>query len=196
MLLIAQSEVSIETASQAFSFADWAVVGVYGLILIVSGIYFNRKEQKDTSDYFLGGHSMPAWAVAVSIMATTLSAATFIGVPDISFKSDWRYLLFQLGAIIAVITVAIAFIPVFYKANVTTIYELLGQTFGSSTQTTAGWMFMVGRVFASGARAGRNRTLARRGSYDSAVIFTGIIEIPAHNWESPEIGPARGPEVG
>ncbi|MBX3380882.1 MAG: sodium:solute symporter [Phycisphaeraceae bacterium] len=131
---------------------DWAVLGIYLLALAVSGFAFARREQKDTGDYFLGGRRMPVWAVALSIIASSLSVATFIGVPQIAYETNITYLLTNLGGLIAVMIVAVWFIPAFYRANVTSIYELLGQRLGEGAKKAASATFMLGRVFASGAR--------------------------------------------
>lgn len=161
-----------------FTIIDWCVIIGYMLILVISGFYFNRKTQTNTTDYFLGGRGMPTWAVAMSLMATTLSAATFIGVPDIAYKGDWRYLLFQVGAFVAVVIVALKFIPVFYRENVTSVYELLGHRFGESARTAASCMFMIGRVLASGSRifmAALPLSLIMFGDFATFHVATAIL---------------------
>lgn len=131
---------------------DWIVLGTYLLVLAASGVAFARRKQKDTSDYFLGGRRMPVWAVALSIIASSLSVATFIGVPQIAYETNLTYLLTNLGGLIAIVIVAVWFIPAFYRANVTSIYELLEQRMGEGAKKAASATFMIGRVFASGAR--------------------------------------------
>jgi SSS family solute:Na+ symporter len=61
---------------------DWLVFATYGLVLLASGWFFNRKSA-NSKDYFLGGNSMPVWVVAISVLATSQSAATFLGGPDL-----------------------------------------------------------------------------------------------------------------
>jgi len=131
---------------------DWLVLAAYLLILLVTGVLFSRREQKNTDDYFLGGRRMPVWAVALSIIASSLSVATFIGVPQFGFGGDLTYLSTNLGGLIAILIVAFVFIPAFYRANVTSIYELLDHRLGHAAKTAASATFMIGRVFASGAR--------------------------------------------
>ena len=60
---------------------DWIVLASYFALLIGSGFWFSRRKIQDTQDYFLANRSMPVWAVALSILATAQSAATFVGVP-------------------------------------------------------------------------------------------------------------------
>lgn len=139
-------------ATARFGAWDWGVVGAYLALLLVSGIWFARKEPAGASEYFLAGRRMPSWAVAFSIIASSLSVATFIGVPELAYKGDLTYLSTNIGGLLAVVVVAYVFIPAFYKHDVTSIYELLERRFGVGAKRAASATFMVGRVFASGAR--------------------------------------------
>jgi SSS family transporter len=139
-------------AATSFGLADWLVLGAYLALLVGTGIWFSRRELKTTSEYFLAGRRMPMWAVAVSIIATSLSAATFVGAPEQSYKGDLTYLSTNIGGLIAVVIVAWFFIPAFYRNNCTTVYELLEKRFGTGSKHATSAAFMVGRLFASGAR--------------------------------------------
>jgi SSS family transporter len=131
---------------------DWAVLLGYLIVLIVTGVVFSRRRQHDTREYFLAGRKMPVWAVAASIIATAISAATFIGLPEQSYTGDTTFLSASIGQVIAAIIIATVFIPAFYRHNVSTVYQLLEYRFGEPTKLTASGMFMIGRVFADGAR--------------------------------------------
>ncbi|QDP02148.1 sodium:solute symporter [Thalassotalea sp. PS06] len=135
-----------------FATADWIVFAVYVLVMISTGWYFNRQKSANTDEYFLGGHKMPVFLVAISVLATSQSAATFLGGPDQGYRNDLSYLATNIGAFIAAFFVAFYLIPKFYQSNVTTVYELLSQRFGKKAQKQAGIMYLFGRVFASGAR--------------------------------------------
>lgn len=139
-------------AASSFRLADWAVLGAYMALLVGMGVWMSRREQKTTSEFFLGGRRMPMWAVAVSIIATSLSAATFVGAPEQSYRGDLTYLSTNIGGLIAVVIVAYWFIPAFYRNNCTTVYELLERRFGPGSKYATSAAFMVGRLFASGAR--------------------------------------------
>ena len=131
---------------------DWFIFAAYFVILAVSGWYFSRKKVNNTNDYFLGSNDMPIWLVAISVLATAQSAATFLGGPDQGYRSDLSYLATNIGTIIAAIFVSIYLIPKFYQYKVATVYELLEVRFGEKAKKQAGIMYLIGRVFASGAR--------------------------------------------
>jgi SSS family transporter len=126
------------------------VIAYFALVTIV-GLAVARKDQ-DAREYFLGNRSMPTWAVAVSIVATMLSAATFVGVPDSGYAGDLSYLSLTLGGIIAVFVVALLFIPRLYRAGTVTIYGFLAQRFGEAARIAVSCTFIFGRMLASGAR--------------------------------------------
>lgn len=130
---------------------DWAVLAGYVLLLAVAGWLTTRRGMK-SDDYFLAGHHAPTWLVAISVLSTVQSAATFLGVPDNSFRGDYTYLGGVLAALIAAWIVAHALIPRFYALNVTTVYELLETRFDATARRAAAAMYLVGRIFASGAR--------------------------------------------
>lgn len=136
----------------AMAALDWTVLSIYFLALMVTGIVFALRETRNTEDYFLAGRKMPAWAVAVSIVATSLSAASFVGVPELGYTGDLTYLSTNIGMILAALVVGLVFIPAFYRARVQTIYQLLAARYGERASQAASWMFMIGRVMASGAR--------------------------------------------
>ncbi|MBU2923140.1 sodium:solute symporter [Colwellia sp. 4_MG-2023] len=138
--------------STLYSGLDWLVFGLYGAMLLGSGLYFNRKKSNNTQDFFLGGNTIPTWMVAISILATSQSAATFLGGPDQGYQGDLSYLATNIGAIIAAVLVTVILVPKFYQNKVFTVYELLEKRMGSSAKKQAGIMYLFGRIFASGAR--------------------------------------------
>src|SRR5688500_9764601 len=134
-----------------FTLLDWAIVGGYVLLLAAAGILSTRR-QRDAEDYFLAGHRVPIWLVAVSVLSTTQSAATFLGAPDYSFRGDYTYLASYAGPLLAAVLVSRWLIPRFYRLGVSTVYELLRHRFDVRAMRAAAGMYLVGRIFASGAR--------------------------------------------
>lgn len=131
---------------------DWTVFFGYFAILALVGWSVNRRKAGSSNDYFLAANSMPVWVVAVSVLATSQSAATFLGGPDMGFRGNLSYLATNIGALIATFIVIKFLLPRYYQLKVTTVYELLEQRFGASAKDHAGKMYLFGRVFASGAR--------------------------------------------
>lgn len=131
---------------------DWLVFCSYFFILALLAWWVNQKRAQNSSDYFLGANTMPAALVAISVLATSQSAATFLGGPDLGFRGNLSYLASNIGAVLAAFFVMRFLIPRYYALKVTTVYELLEQRFSASAKSHAGQMYLFGRVFASGAR--------------------------------------------
>lgn len=134
-----------------FTLLDWGIVAIYVLVLAAAG-FLSTRRQRDATDYFLAGQRVPIWLVAVSVLSTTQSAATFLGAPDYGYRGDYTYLTSYLGYLLAAFVVAVVLIPRFYAAKVTTVYELLKHRYDATAMRAAGAMYLVGRIFASGAR--------------------------------------------
>jgi len=135
-----------------FTVLDWAILGGYVTILGLAGYLSSRRRIATADDYFLAAHAAPTWLVAVSVLSTVQSAATFLGVPDYSFRGDYAYLTAVIGTLLAAIFVSRVLMPRFYDAQVSTVYELLERRFDVTARRAAGGMYLVGRILASGAR--------------------------------------------
>lgn len=136
-----------------FSVYDWLVVISYLVILIVIGIRAG-SQQKDVKDYFLGGRSMPWWAVGVSIVAAETSALTFIGVPAMSYaqKGDLSYIQILIGYVLARIVLAVVMVPHYFKGEIYSAYQLLKDRFGNSPLILSAAFFLIGGSLAAGVR--------------------------------------------
>jgi SSS family transporter len=125
---------------------------LFYFILILGVGWWKGRDEADVEDYFVGRRQVPWWAVLGSLVATEVSAATYLAVPGVGFSENMTYLQFGIGSFFARIFVATAFIGVFYRANCLSIYEYLRERFGGRTQYTAAVYFIVTRLLASGVR--------------------------------------------
>jgi Na+/proline symporter len=131
---------------------DLIIIGVYFAVIIGIGLYAARG-QKTMESYALGDRTMPWWAVLASILASEISAGTFLGTPGEGFaKRNFLYAQLVIGTILARLLVAAIFIKPFYKYNVTSIYEFLEIRFGLLTRRVASLVFLLTRSLASGSR--------------------------------------------
>ncbi len=172
----------MQESTSVFGAIDWMVIIGYFVAIMAIGFYVSRRQQ-DSSTFFLGGRSMPIWAVTLSVLATTLSAATFFGAPQMSFNGNLTYLIMNIGEVISAFLVAYLFIPPIFHAGTITIYGFLGKRFGKPSMMAVSAMFLFGRLLASGARhfmAGIGFSLMLYGSTQKnemamAVILLGFV---------------------
>ena len=130
---------------------DWLVILLYGLTVVALGVWAGRRE-KNTEDFFLAGRSMTWFPVAVSSLATALSALTFIGVPGAAFGGNFMYLQWWFGTFAGAMILAGLFLPAFYRLKVTTVYQLLGDRFGPVSRMGGAFLFIISRILGSGVR--------------------------------------------
>ncbi|MEJ2469134.1 MAG: hypothetical protein P8Y51_08765, partial [Campylobacterales bacterium] len=86
------------SAVMGFSAFDWAVFGGYFLVLALTSWLVSRFSIRSSRDYFVGGNSVPMFAAAVSVLATTQSAATFLGGPEFAYRNDLTFIGFYFSA--------------------------------------------------------------------------------------------------
>lgn len=110
--------------------------------------FFNRT----AADYFLGSRRVPWFAAMFSIVATETSVLTFISVPGLAYRDDWFFLQLALGYILGRILVSILLLPRYFESGISSIYEVVGERFGSGMQKSASAVFLVTRILADGVR--------------------------------------------
>jgi SSS family transporter len=132
---------------------DLIIIFGYLIGIVLFGTWFSRK-QKTTRDYFLGGRSVPWWAVAFSIVATETSTITFISVPGIAFARGGNFQFLQLvfGYLLGRVVISLLFIPAYFRGELLTVYQLLDQRFGGKIKMIAASLFVVMRNIADGIR--------------------------------------------
>lgn len=130
---------------------DGLMVAGYFLLVTVVGWKFG-KISKSTEEFMVGGRSVPAWAIVLSILSTEISASTFLAVPGAAFAGDLGYLQFGLGSIVARFCIAGLFIGLYYQYNCYSVYQFLAHRFGRKTHFCTALLFIVTRIFASGVR--------------------------------------------
>lgn len=134
-----------------FAVVDYVVIVVYLIVVALLGVMAAGK-QTSTSDYFLGGHGLPWWAVLFSVVATETSTLTFISIPAVAYGGNLTFLQITLGYIVGRILVSIYFLPRYYEGNLSTAYQFLEQRFGASMRNATSTTFMITRLLADGVR--------------------------------------------
>lgn len=122
--------------------------GTLGLI-VGYGVY-KTLGTKDIDGYLRGGSSMKWGTIGLSVMATQASAITFISTPGQGYESGMAFVQNYFGLPIALIIVALVFIPIYYKLKVYTAYEYLEKRFDKKTRLLGAFLFLVQRGLAAG----------------------------------------------
>ena len=131
---------------------DWIILFSYIAFILALGWWVGRK-QKSQEDYYLGGRSMPSWQIALSVMATQVSAISLIGAPAfIALKTNGGlvWLQYEFAIPLAMILIMIILVPMYHRTRATTIYEYLENRFGKTTRMFISAVFLLSRGLGSG----------------------------------------------
>ncbi|MHC5002806.1 MAG: sodium:solute symporter family transporter, partial [Planctomycetota bacterium] len=132
---------------------DLAVLVAYLAGVVALGFWVGRG-QRDLGAYLLGGRDLPWWAILGSIVATETSTATFLSIPGLAFAAggDLRFLQLAAGFIVGRAVIVAVFLPLYFKGQLFTAYEVLDRRFGGAARRTASLIFLVTRNLGDGLR--------------------------------------------
>ena len=103
------------------------IVGYFLVLIAVA--YLTGKEDSNKS-FFSANKSSPWFLVAFGMVGASLSGVTFISVPGWIEASQFTYFQVVLGYLAGYFVVAFVLLPLYYRNNVTSIYEYLNQRLG------------------------------------------------------------------
>jgi Na+/proline symporter len=129
--------------------ADWAVLGLYLVAIVAFGVYMGRGNRR-VEDFFLAGRQMPLWAIGLSVMATQISAITFVGTTGQAFSKGMSFLVVYFGLPFAMVILCVTLVPFFYRAGVYTAYQYLEKRFDGRTRTLTSLLFLISRGLSVG----------------------------------------------
>ena len=114
--------------------------------------FFLTGKNDSNVDFFKAGKQSPWYLVAFGMIGASLSGVTFISVPGWVDASQFSYFQVVLGYMVGYVVVAFVLLPVYYKLNLTSIYEYLFQRFGFVSHKTGAFFFFVSRVLGAAFR--------------------------------------------
>jgi len=152
----------------AIGTTDLFIVGLYLIGVVVFGSWVGGR-QKNLSDYLLGGKTLPWWAILGSIVATETSTVTFLSVPGIAYEpgGNLQFLQLALGFIAGRFLVIVFLLPLYFRGEIYSVYEVLKDRFGGTTERVSSLTFILMRTLADGLRL-----------YLTALVLEKMVGIP------------------
>ncbi len=136
-----------------FAALDWGIVAAVLVLTTLVGAWLGKHSS--LRDFFLGGRSLPWWAVSASIVATEISAVTLVSVPWVVYQPGGSFTFLQvlaIGSILARLAIAWKLVPLYFEREVYSPYDVLGERLGAHARTVASALFTVGGVLSQAAR--------------------------------------------
>lgn len=121
-----------------FSTIDTIVFCAYALAIIALGLWVSRDKeghQKNATDYFLAGKSLPWWAIGASLIAANISAEQIIGMSGSGFAVGLAIASYEWMAAVTLIIVGKYFLPIFIEKKIFTIPEFVEKRFNTTLKT-------------------------------------------------------------
>ncbi|MDR6624161.1 sodium/sugar symporter [Caulobacter segnis] len=117
---------------------DIAVLAIYAVAIFGLAQWVSRDKgghQKDSTDYFLAGKTLPWWAIGASLIAANISAEQIIGMSGSGYAIGLAIASYEWMAALTLLLVGKFFLPVFLKNGVYTMPQFLEQRYGPSVRT-------------------------------------------------------------
>ena len=125
------------------------VIGYFVILLIVA----NRTSRNSNNEsFFIGNRSSNWMLVAFGMIGTSLSGVTFVSVPGAVGKESFAYFQITIGYLIGYAVIAYVLLPIYYRLNVTSIYNYLSTRFGFRSYKTGSAFFILSRTLGATAR--------------------------------------------
>src|SRR5690606_18613556 len=127
--------------------ADYLVFILYFILVSCYGYWVYHKKKKafaDTKDFFLAEGSLTWWAIGASLIASNISAEQFIGMSGEGYFVGIAVAAYEWIAAIALIIIAVWFIPIYLKNRIYTMPQFLKQRYNETVALIMAvfWLFL------------------------------------------------------
>lgn len=132
--------------------AIWVVSLIVGYFAVLIGIsYFTGRNQSNET-FFKANRQSPWFLVAFGMIGASLSGITFISIPGTVGENNFSYFQVVLGYTLGYAVISLVLLPLYYRMNLTSIYEFLKERFGRSAYKTASGFFLISRIVGAAFR--------------------------------------------
>jgi SSS family solute:Na+ symporter len=126
---------------------DYLIIVLYFLLVGSYGYWIYQKKKKvavDTKDFFLAEGSLTWWAIGASLIASNISAEQFIGMSGEGFFVGTAVAAYEWIAALALIIIAVYFIPIYLKNKIYTMPQFLKTRYNETVALIMAvfWLFL------------------------------------------------------
>src|SRR2546430_2176115 len=127
---------------------DYSVIGIYGLLMVVVGLYVMRFN-RGAAEYFRGGSRVPWLVGGLSCFMSGFSAWTFTGAAGVAYRAGIAAVGLYIGNAISFLLGYFVFATRWRRSRVTTVMEYLSDRFNPVTHQTFSWVTIFFQLFTS-----------------------------------------------
>jgi SSS family solute:Na+ symporter len=129
---------------------DWTILIVYIIGNLILGYYLSKRIST-AEDFYVGRKVTPWWAIGISVIATYVSALSFLGAPAWSYTEGLSVIAIHLNYPLVIVAVVTLFLPFFYNSGVASIYEYQEKRFGKKARGLISTIWLVSQSLTSAA---------------------------------------------
>ena len=127
-----------------------SLIAIYFCMLLLIAYFTGKNDTNET--FFKANKKSPWYIVTFGMIGASLSGVTFISVPGWVQSSQFSYMQIVIGYLFGYFVIAYLLIPIYYKLQITSIYEFLKQRFGTTSHKTGALFFFISRVIVASFR--------------------------------------------
>lgn len=120
--------------------------------LLLGAITYFTSRDDSNAVFFKAERNSPWYVVAFGMIGASLSGVTFISVPGWVGSTQFSYMQIVVGYFFGYLLISWILIPLYYKMNLTSVYEYLKYRFGEISHKTGAFFFLVSRLLIASFR--------------------------------------------
>jgi SSS family solute:Na+ symporter len=161
------------------TFSDYVVVFGYFIVVLLVGVYFNKR-QVASRDYFAGGHQVPWWLAGISHYMSSFSAFTFIAYSQIGYTHGWVAITLFWMTTPACILGGMVFARRWRRARVITPVEFLEKRFNAPLRQLFAWAGIPVKIFDDALKIFATALIFATGvgaDLQTAIVVCGVVTV-------------------
>jgi len=112
------------------------------LVAVLTILLTRKDDHASSAGYFLGGRSLGGVVIAGSLLLTNLSTEQMVGLNGSAFTDGFAVMVWEVTAVLALVGMAIYFLPRFLRSGIATVPQFLESRFNSGTRTLTDLIFL------------------------------------------------------
>ena len=125
---------------------------IFAYFALLFAVSYAAGRKADSAGFYTGNRSNHWLLVAMSTIGAAMSGVTFVSVPGMVGTSGWGYMQMVLGFTVGQLVLAYGLVPLYYKHNLTSIYQYLQQRLGMHSYRTGAWFFFISKMLGASVR--------------------------------------------
>lgn len=125
---------------------------VIGYFLVLLGVAWYTSRNSNNDSFFIGNKNSNWMLVAFGMIGTSLSGVTFVSVPGAVGRDAFTYFQIVIGYFLGYLVIAYVLLPLYYRLNLTSIYNYLSSRLGFRSYKTGASFFILSRTLGATAR--------------------------------------------